>query len=276
MALTVLTYKAQIQAIKNTFPVLAQILFAEEGGSLVGSFNLEADTIAQCMAIQGQLFDQYQIELTNIANSAVPTTDLWVQNEVFKFQYSASNPQYVQLINLIPTYPVIDSTLQIISRCSAVTLGNGVVRIKVATSEPPVALSSDQLTALISYCNNVIGGGVVVSLSSINADRLSLSAQVYYDGQFTASIQTDVKAAINAYLSSIPFDGVVVKSNIELAIKAVIGVNDVTISSMAGRASISGYTGVDSGRKYPTVAGYIIEEDTSGHTFSDSIIYTAE
>lgn len=276
MALSVATIKAQIQNIKNTYPEIAGILFAEEGGSKVGSFNLEADTIAQCIAIQGQLFDAYQTELSGIADSAVPTTDEWVQSEIFKFQYSATSPQYVQLINLVPTYPVVDETLRIITRCSAVTLGNGIVSVKVAAGASPIALSTPQKTALLAYCKIVFGGGVVISLLTANADRLYLSANIYYDGQFTSSIQSDVEASINAYLSTLPFNGVVVKSDIEVAIKNTLGVSDVTINIMAGRKGDDSYVGLDTGRKWMTYAGYIIEEDDAGHTFADSIIYTAE
>lgn len=276
MAQSIATYKAQIQAIKNTFPELAVILFAEEGGSKVGSFNLEADTMAQALGIQGQIFDAYQATLTNIANSAVPTTDQWVQSMVLKFQYSATNPQYVQLINLIATYPIVDESLRIISRCSAATLGNGIVSIKVATGVNPVALTSDELTALKAYCTIVFGGGVVANVSSKDADRLAITASVYYDGQFVSSIQSDVKAAINLYLANIPFNGIAVKSDIELAVKAVLGVKDVVIASIACRPQTDVFTGTDSGRKWNTIAGYIIQEDTTLHTFADTITYVAE
>jgi hypothetical protein len=276
MTLTIATYKAQIQAIKNQYPELALILFAEEGGSKFDEFNLQADTFAQCAGIQGQLFDLYQQTITGIANSVVPTTDPWVQNAVLKFQYSATNPQYVQMVGLIPGYPTIDDALRIISRCSAVTQGNGVVNIKVATGTTPRPLTADQLTALKSYLENVLGAGVRTHVSNAAADQLYLNASIFFDGQFVSSIQADVQTAINNYLATIPFNGIVVKSNIELAIKSVRGVNDVVINSMAGRADGSTFTGVDSGRKWPTVAGYIIGETTTGKTFADSITYTAE
>ena len=272
MALTVATYKAQIQAIKNTYPELAQILFAEEGGSIVGSFNLEADTIAQCLAIQSQLFDLYQTKITDIANSAVPTTDAWAQSEILKFQYSTSNPQAVQLVNLIPTYAVVDPTLRIISRCSVKTLGNGIVAVKVATGTPPQALGSAMKTALIAYCSIVFGGGVVIIITSLNPDLFYLDANVYYDGQYVSSIITSVESSIKAYLAGIPFNGTVVKSDLEVAIKATTGVKDVVVNAMSCRDNAAAFTGVDVGRNWPTVSGYIIED--AGH--QNAITYTAE
>jgi len=272
MALSVATIKAQIQAIKNTYPELAQILFAEEGGSIVGSFNLEADTIAECMAIQGQLFDLFQTNITAIANSAVPTTDEWAQAQILKFQYSASNPQAVQLINLVPTYAVVDPTLQVISRCSVKTLGNGIVSVKVATGTPPQALDSPTLTALKAYCAIVFGGGVVIALTTANPDLFYLNATIYYDGQYVSSIAAEVEASIQAYLAGIPFNGTVVKSDLEVAIKATLGVEDIVINAMSVRANGATFTGADVGRKWPTIAGYVIEDSGNPNT----ITYTAQ
>jgi hypothetical protein len=279
MARPTKTIKQGIITSKNTYPSLAQIKFAEEGGSVAGLFNLEADTFAQNVNILEQLFDLYQATNTEIAASAVPVTDAWLYEKILEFQYSSdpTNPQNVQLINLVPQYPAVDTSLRIISRASVVTAGNGKVNVKIATGEPPQALSTAQITALQQYLKVIAGAGVKCNVTSGDADRLAVYAQVYYDGQYISSVQTDVEAAINDYLASIPFNGTIEISDIIVKVKSVRGVNDFVITNCYARTSGAGFsTGSPMARKYATVAGYIIEEDTTGHKFVDTIIYTAE
>jgi hypothetical protein len=279
MARPIKTIKQGIIDSKNGYPSLAQIKFSEEGGSVAGLFNLEADTFSQCVNILEQLFDAYQTTNTEIAVSSVPVTDAWLYEKILEFQYSsdASNPQNIQLINLVPQYPVVDESLRIISRVSVTTVGNGIIKIKVATGEPPQALSSAQQTALSSYLDIISGAGPKCQVSSGDADRLAVYAQVYFDGQYISSIQTDVEAAINNYLATLPFNGTVEISDIIVTVKGVRGVNDFVMTNCYSRKSSDSFsTASPMARKYATVAGYIIEEDSTGHKFTDTITYTAE
>lgn len=277
MARTIATIKESIRIQKNLYASLQPILFAEEGGSKVGILNNMADVIAININILEQFLDTYVAELEAIAASAVPGTSAWLQEKLFEFQYDATTPQYVQLVNLIPQYLIVDQTLRIISRASVIESGNGRLNIKVATSEPPVALSGPQITALETYLDTIEPAGPQIKVTSLNADRLFVDAEIFYDGQFVASIQTDVELAINNYLASLNFDGIVFVSKLQDAIQAVNGVKDVLINQVKARKEATPYSGATVVTRYwTTVAGYIIEEDTSGHTFNDSIIYTAQ
>lgn len=277
MARTIATIKESIRIQKNLYASLQPILFAEEGGSKVGILNNMADVIAININILEQFLDTYVAELEAIAASAVPGTSAWLQEKLFEFQYDATTPQYVQLVNLIPQYLIVDQTLRIISRASVIESGNGRLNIKVATSESPVALSGPQITALETYLDTIEPAGPQIKVTSLNADRLFVYAEIFYDGQFVASIQTDVELAINNYLASLNFDGIVFVSKLQDAIQAVNGVKDVLINQVKARKEATPYSGATVVTRYwTTVAGYIIEEDTSGHTFNDSIIYTAQ
>jgi hypothetical protein len=218
--------------------------------------------------------DAYKTEVEEIAASAIPGTSEWVKEKVDEFQYSAETPQFIQLINLIPTYTVVDSDLQIITRSSVIENGNGRITVKVAKSEPPVALSTNEVTALEEYLDIIVPAGPVITVQTFNADRLYVDATVYYNGQFVESIQSDVEAAINNYLATLDFNGVVLISKIQDAIQAVTGVNDVVINQVKARreAVVFGSATIVA-RQWTTVAGYIVEEDTSGQTFADSITY---
>lgn len=277
MSRSIATIKESIRVQKNMYTSLQAILFAEEGGSNVGILNNMADTIAININYFEQLLDNYVLELEAIAASAVPGTSAWLQEKLFEFQYDVATPQYIQLINLVPTYAVINPEFRIISRAAVSETGNGRIKIKVATSEPPTQLDSDQLTALREYLDILNSAGPQITVSSDLADKLYVSAAVYYDGQFVDSIQSDVELAINTYLANLDFNGMVLVSKIQDAIQAVAGVKDVVINQVKARGDSTPFSGSNIvSRQWSTIAGYIVEETDSGHTFNDSITYSAE
>jgi hypothetical protein len=231
-----------------------------------------------------QLMDIFTADVEAVAAAAAPATPAWLQDQIFKFQYSATTPQVVQLINFAPAYPVIDETLQIITRCSVTTnLSNSVI-IKVATGEPPAALSSPQLSALQSYVTQIGVAGVVYNVISQASDKLYVQANVYYQGQYSAVIKADVIAAIENFLAGIPFNGQVKITDLEDAITAVEGVTDVVLVNVRARADgtafASGSYLVQNqqtiSRLWGTVAGYMVGETTTGNTLNNSLTFIAE
>jgi hypothetical protein len=210
---------------------------------------------------------------------ASPGTPPWLQDQAFKFQYSSSTPQVVQLINFAPVYPIVDTTLRIITRCSVTTDVNNTVTIKVAKGSTPQALASLELSALQSYFNVMAVAGVSYNVVSNPPDRLYVDADIYYTGLYASVIQTNTIAAINAYIAGIPFNGRIRVSDLEIAIKAVSGVEDVVFKNVIARAAATAYgsgTALVIGntlasRFWPTLAGYAISEDTATHTLADSL-----
>ena len=277
MARKIATIKESMRVEKNTYPTLAPILFSEEGGSAVGILNNIADIQAININLFEQLQDAYKEELEVIAASAIPGTQAWIKEKVLEFQYDALNPQYIQLIDLVPTYTEVDEDLRIISRVAVIESGNGVILIKVATGDSPTTLSTPQLTALENYLDVIIPAGPTVVASTQLSDKIWIDAEVYYEGQYVASIQADVELAINTYLENIDFNGVVLVSKIQDAIQGVTGVKDVVINEVrARRDSIVFASATTIARQWTTIAGYIIEETTSSQTFADTIEYFAE
>lgn len=247
-------------------------------------YNLLAYVVAVAINILEQLMDIYQAALEAIAASAAPASGAWLQAQVLNFQYSSSVPQIVQLINFAPQYPVIDATLRIITRCSITTnLANSVL-IKVATNNPPSSLSSDQLSALQSYINQVGVAGITYQVQSLDADRLYVNAEIFYQGQYGSGIQQAVITAMNLFLSQLPFNGRLKMSDLEDSIRNVPGVTDVVLMNVSARAAADTYgTGTNlissnqvASRFWDTVAGYIIQEDTAGNTFSDTLVFIPE
>lgn len=253
--------------------------------SMVAIFRLLFFIVGTCINMFEQVLDIFKYEVEEIAAEAVPGTDSWVQNEVFKFQYSATTPQVVQLVNFVPGYATIDNTLKLASRCSVKTQPtNKVVSIKVAKSEPPAPFSAPELTSLRSYLDKISFAGVQYSVVSLNPDKLYIVGNVYYDGAYAAVISANVVAAINAYLSALPFNGIIRVNKVIDAIQSVAGVTDVTINDMALRAHatlfanktflVQGYDLIFN--KYPTTAGYIVEETTGGADFATNLTFIVE
>lgn len=239
-------------------------------------------------------FKKAEIETT--VTSAISPSDLWVQKKVFEFQYSATVPQIMALNNFSPNYPIIDATLRIVSRCSVKTTGQRIVTVKVATGEPPAALSGPQLSALTGYLNQggdgTISGagtgigyaGVQFKTISVAPDLLYLKGFISYNGQYSAIIQANVIAAINLYLATLPFTGIVTILALTDAIQSVPGVTDIALEDVVIRASATAFgagTGLISSftqlqTSCEIYGGYIIEETIAGKTFSDQLTFAAQ
>lgn len=233
-----------------------------------------------------QLIDQHKAEIEAIASRANGATANFLVDKVFKFQYSATNPQIAQLdtTTFAVDYPVIDSTLRIITRCAvSSTLSNQVI-IKVAKSDPPTALSTLELSSLQSYVNSLGVAGINYFCYSTNSDKVHIDAEIYYSGQYASVIQTDVINSINTFLAKIPFDGKLLISDLEIAIKNTIGVKDVIFKNIKLRSDndtfLNGVFLVQNktliSRLMPLNSGYVIGENTTGYTFNDSLTFIAQ
>jgi hypothetical protein len=247
-------------------------------------WRLWAFVVATAIAILEQLMDQNKIEVETLVSQAAPGTPQWLQAQVFKFQYSSTVPQVIQLINLAPQYPTVDPSLRIVTRCSVTTDLANIVTIKTAKNEPPEALVSLELDALASYIRQMGVAGIQYNVVSLAADRLYVGAQVYYTGLFSSVIKTNVILAIDNYLAGIPFNGQIKVSELEEAILDVDGVNDVILQNVVARAESTAFgsgTALVNGntlssRLWPTLAGYAISEDTAGQTLADSLTFISQ
>ena len=244
-------------------------------------------TIAICHGLIEQLMDAFRQELEATVSKAAPASTLWVQDRMFKFQYSATNPQVISLIDTVPTYPIVDSMLAIITACSVTTDVSNSVVIKAAKGSPLVALSAQELASAQGYINTIGIAGINYGVQSLSPDKLFIDAQVFYAGQYAAVIQASVINALLLFLQSLSltnFNGALKMTDLEGVIRNVTGVNDVVLNNVRGRQAADAYSaGVDLilntsiiQRQWLTIAGYISQEDTAGKTFTDSLTFTAQ
>lgn len=240
--------------------------------------------VAACINIYEQLQDAFRAEMEEVVSLSAPSTPQWWKDKVERFQYDATVPQVAELntTTFVIDYPVINTAYQIISRCSITTAPNRTVNVKVATGDPPAALSGGQQTALQEYIETWIPAGIAYSVISENPDRMYVRGEVFYNGQYSAVIQANVEAALNNYMANLPFDGAIYVQAVTDAIQAVEGVTDFVLREILirrdsiafglGTTIYSLATGINAA-KGNTYAGYCIEEDTPTYTFADSITY---
>ena len=243
--------------------------------------------IATAIATFEQLNDQLKADIEAVTDTLPPQTEKWIKAQALKFQYSADNPQIVQLNETTQTYyyPNVNTDYQIVKYCSVNGAG-GVVSVKVAAAGPTALTtgSTGQLAAFQSYMKELGVTGITLTAVSLDADEIYIKANVYYVAQYSAIIQTNVIAAINTYLANIPFNGKLLKTDLEIAIRNVAGVNDVVLQTVRARKATDTYPAgtvlvndfVEIQRNYQTIAGYIIPETTTGATLTDTLTFIPE
>lgn len=242
---------------------------------------------ATCAATLEQLMDALKLSLETTASQSSAASSLWIQAKMFAFQYSSTAPQILQLINTIPVYPVVDPTLRIITACSVTSTAANEVTIKVAKSNPFVALDTSELPASQGYINILGTAGINYSVISLNSDKIYINANIYYQGQYSTVISTNVIADINNFLQNLSltnFDGSLKMSDLEAIIRNVPGVNDVELLNIRGREDTAAFaSGIDLvlnktviNRLWNTIAGYVSQETTAGKTFADSLNFIVE
>jgi hypothetical protein len=270
----------KIRAILDAAQAAETVLASLNNPSQTSEYNLWKDIYSAIQVLEEILWDTKEAELNAAVALAAPATAAWIKWKVEQFQYSSSSPQVVQLVNFVPTYPTIAKTLQIITRCSVSTSGNNIVKIKVAKSAPPTVLSALEASSLTGYISAIIPAGVVFQLINSPSDKLYIDADIYYNGQYSATISDDVIAAINSYLKLLPADGIVEISALQNAINDTPGVTDVKFNVVKARqdstAFASATTIYDLGtstnlRIWSNVSASIVEETTVGNTFTDTL-----
>lgn len=244
--------------------------------------------VATAINILENIIDIFKSDVEATAAQSAAASNAWLQSKAFSFQYDATNPQVIQLINTVPVYPIVDATKCIITRCSTSTDLSNNVLVKVAKQNPPIGLVSDELSAIQSYFNIIGAGGITYLLSSGNADQFYIDADVYYDGQYQAVILANITTSLTNFLANLSsqtnFNGKVLMSAIEDAIRNTVGVNDLVLQNVRARQDATPFVdGTDLilasqvlSRLWQTIAGYIILETTTGKTLADSLNLIAQ
>lgn len=240
---------------------------------------------AAAIALSEQKIDVLQAQIEAVAAKAAPATPNWIQDKVLNyFQYDPNVPQVVKLVDFVPKYPIEDASLRIITRCSVITASSFVVNVKVAKQNPPVQLSASEKSSLETFLKTIGIAGVKYEVINEVSDKIYIEGEIKAFGSYSAVIETNVIAAINNYLASIPFNGILKVIDIEKTIRNVEGVDDVILKNVrargggitfpSGTSLINNYALVPGQSFYETVSGYIVEENTAGNAFTNTLTFS--
>lgn len=232
-----------------------------------------------------QLWDFYKADLETTISRAAVGSEAWWKQQMLIFQYDAVTPQVLTIgTDFSINYATVDATKRVVTRCSVKTAPNKTVLIKLAMSEPPVALSAPILSSATGYVGYKSFAGVKYTVTSLDSDKMYLKANIYYNGQYAATISATVIAAIKDYLAHITFDGNVKLTSLVDYIQQVPGVTDIVLVDVAIRADTTAFASktylVAASTTiipiYQTLAGYIEEETTSGQDFATTLTFIAQ
>lgn len=193
--------------------------------------------IAACCHVLEVFFDNHKRDVDEKISRAVVASVPWYHKTALQFQYGDSlvfdelTRQYV--------YEVTDIEKQVVRYAAVRDLGTS-VRILVSGDRDgrPEQLSNDVLTSFKSYMNRVKIAGVVLSIHSLPADLITVSATVHIDplvigrdGKRISDGTRPVEEAIENYLKGIIYGGTFNKTRLVDAIQVVEGVFDVELLS---------------------------------------------
>jgi hypothetical protein len=279
MARSISQIKQSMLDAKNADPTLSALTSTSQ----TAKWNLYYFIVASCIAIFEQLQDLFKTDLEAIASTAAPSTPQWTRNKVLKYQ--KGDVAQLNTTTFTVEYPTINIANQILTRCAVITAPNRTVLIKVAKSNPPVPVSVGELAELQSYIETFNPAGIAFTLINENSDKMEVAATIYYNGQYSAVISTNVVAALNNYMATLPFNGVISTQAVVDAIQAAEGVISVSLARILVRKHTVAYgagvtlynlsTGIDS-VQYQTISGYVVQETTATHTFADTLSYIVQ
>jgi len=284
MARTISQIKQTIIDAKNA-TVLSTILFKEEGGSQAGIFNMIADIFAILMNVAEQLWDTMSTNISNTVIKGGVGTGRWWRERILEFQ----NGDVLKYANGVYYYDVVNATKRLVTFCSVTETGNKTIQIKVAKGITPTKLTSAELLGgLKDYVDFFRFAGTQIDLISLDSDKCYINANIYFSGQYFATIQASVNNAIIAYFNSISaganFNGAIITTNVLKAIQSVEGVSYVKLNIIKVRQDTAAFSSAYTLFSLPlsmdnvlvnTYAGYVVGETTVGQTLNDSLTFTA-
>jgi hypothetical protein len=227
--------------------------------SKVADWRLWRSVVAFVQNLLSGLFDKHKEEVAGIIATQKPHTLKWYQTKALAFQWGDALPADSDVY-----VPVVPGHL-IVSNAAAVELV-GKLRIKVAKGAAGALapLAVGELTSFTAYMKRVKDAGVRIECTSGAGDDLRLHLVVYYDpliiaadgSRIDGTAPTPIKDATNAFLASLPFNGLFVLNYMIAALQAVEGVRIGEVTYCAARFGMLPYNPI--AYEYNPDAGYLV------------------
>jgi hypothetical protein len=271
MARTIAEIQADIIAAKNNNSTLAAL----DSSSSTAIWRLWTYITAVAIWALEKLFDQHMADVQDTLSRLKPHSLRWYAEKAKAFRYGqALLPESDNYSNEGLTEQQIRAS-QIVKYAAVVEQEQG-LRIKVATmgAADLQPLSAAQMAAFAEYMQRVKDAGVRLLITTAVADGLKLGLTIYYNPlvlnaqgeRIDGGGNTPVKDAIEAYLRSLPFNGVFVLAYLTDVLQQVEGVVVPHITYAAARYGSLPYTGFSV--EYQPDSGYLRFEQPADLTIS--------
>lgn len=232
MAKTVNTIYNELIAAKESVPDLAGLTST----SSTAIWRLIYYSIAIILNVQQQLYDLFVEDIEIKKKQYKPmTVEYWIDKLKNFYQYN-EDPAIGQLkVNEDYTvlYEVEDEASKIIDFASVVQVNKNVyIKVAKTVSDLPAPLNEDELNNVKGFVDRMKFAGGYFIVSSWEADSVRFDLNVYYRKTYLQSVvESQVETAIENYMKSLDFDGVIVILDLMIAIKNVPGVKNVVVNS---------------------------------------------
>ena len=232
----------------------------DDSFSVVSIENILFYIVAACSHVLEVLFDQFKADVDDKISRAVVASVPWYYKIAKEFQYgdalifNEATQQY--------GYEQVSEKKRVVKYVAVRDRGSSIeILASGETGGQPTVLSDDVLTAFKQYLNRVKIAGVILSVRSLPADSISITATIRIDPLVIDRTGTRiedgsfvVENAVNAYLRNIIYGGTFNKTKLVDAIQNVEGVLDVELH--ACKYSTDGMTYNDiNGNNYTAVSG---------------------
>ncbi|MDT8413217.1 MAG: hypothetical protein RQ875_12190 [Vicingaceae bacterium] len=217
--------------------------------------------VAFCAWLNEVLLDKHKEEIEIRSREIIAGTPSWYRDQCLIFQYGSS----LQWINNRYQYSAINIAQQIVKR-AAVVEGAGQVRLKVAklTGNTPVPLSLSEFNAFEAYMQKVKLAGTDLTIISRVSDELKIHYDIIYDPLVLTSTGESISSpgvfpvhdAINEFIGNLPFNGVLVLTQLTDVIQLIDGVVDPTLTSAWAKFGALPYSLID--KSYQADAGHMV------------------
>jgi hypothetical protein len=236
---TIEEIQLEIDKVQVTFPSLSTL----DTTSDVGFFTQMRKMWALLVQLVEGAMDSFRAEIElKIAEGKVGSIP-WYVSQAKQFQYGDS----ISIVSGRVQYDVVDSDKQIVVQAAAVEdLATGRIGLRMVKKGVSglTALGSDELAAAKDYIGKIKYAGVVIDVTSLEADYVKIVATCKVDRQIinltTGALLSDptkfpTKDAINAFLAALPDNSVLNNTELTDYVQKIRGVKDFTVNISAIR-----------------------------------------
>lgn len=212
----------------------AQLRTDISSGSRVSVWRLFAWLFAYASKVQQDLFERYRKDVFDLSRDGHYGTRFWYIAKAKAFQLG----HVLVMDSLDGGYAVDDPDARIVTHAAVAERANLVV-VKVAkgTTAPLEKLEPVELSAVNDYFQHLRPTVQVVTLTA-DPDAVKITGTVVYDPETPImAVQSAVRQALDTYLATLDFGGVMRLTDMRNAMLAVEGVVDVVFTLVEARST---------------------------------------